>query len=176
MYKKKIFFLLLLISSYPLIASEKSFQEFTTKNYFAPIQEEALNLNVVCRKNFDDKGKKKYYELLFYNNNKNVFDLNQHFRAVQVGHKNLKIPFYSFTVWNWFQSIGIESKKNTFITTTEQSTIRRSELVSPLLVKSIIDSSKFKIYFHYLKDNTKSSGLFKVLNIKELNNCFESDF
>ena len=153
-------------------ADEQSFKEFTTQNYFAQIKNDALSLRVVCRKSYDDDDKKKYYELIFYNGKKNVFDLNKHFRAYQVGHRNLKTPFYSFTVWNWFQALAIKSKKETFITTTEQNTMRRSEIIPPELVSAIIYSAQFDIFFHYLKDNTKSTGSFKVSNPNVLRKCF----
>lgn len=168
----KLFLLILSLFSSLVLADTKSFNEFSTQNYFAPIVEDALKLKVVCRKSYDDNNKKKYYELLFYNNGKNVFDLNKHFRSFKEGHKNLKTPFYSFTFWNWFQSIAIESGGQNFMTSTEQFSVRRSELVPSDLVTEIINDGLFSIYFHYLKDNTKSYGLFKVTNPEVLKDCF----
>lgn len=168
----RLFFLTLSLFSSFAIADSKSFDNFSTQNYFAPIVEDALNLNVVCRKSYDDNNNKKYYELLFYNNGKNVFDLNKHFRAFKEGHKNIKTPFYSFTFWNWFQSIGVKSGNQSFLTSTEQFSVRRSELVPSKLVAEIVTNGSFVIYFHYLKDNTKSFGLFTVTNPDVLKDCF----
>ena len=168
----RLFFLTLSLLSSFAFADTKSFNEFSKKNYFAPIVNDALNLKVVCRKSFDDDNKKKYYELLFYNKGKNVFDLNKHFRAFKEGHKNIKTPFYSFTFWNWFQAIAIESGEKTFMTSTEQFSVRRSELIPSNLAEEIVSDGIFTIYFHYLKDNTKSFGLFTVTNPDVLKDCF----
>ena len=56
-------------------ANGQSFKEFTIGNYFAPINEKYLELTAVCRKNYDEKEKKKYFEILFYNQGKNIFDM-----------------------------------------------------------------------------------------------------
>ena len=118
------------------------------------------DLNAILNKSFDKI------------TNNFEFDLNKHFRSFKEGHKNLKTPFYSFTFWNWFQSIAIESGGQNFMTSTEQFSVRRSELVPSDLVTEIINDGLFSIYFHYLKDNTKSYGLFKVTNPEVLKDCF----
>ena len=91
--------------SFLLHSKDHSFEDFTEANFFAAIDDSYLNLKALCRQSFDEKDRKKYYEILFYSNGKHVFDLNKHFRAFEIGHRNLKKPFYSFTVWNWFHSL-----------------------------------------------------------------------
>ena len=171
MIKKYILFTLLVVTTN--IASGQSFEEFTLGNYFAPIDEKYEQLNVVCRKVYDDKDKKKYFEILFFNQGKNVFDLNKHYKTYLQGRKKLKPPIYSFTVRNWFQTIAIESGKANFITSTQQNILRRNEVIPENLSKAILKSGQFNIYFHYLNDNTKSVGKFKVSNNKVLIECFE---
>jgi hypothetical protein len=169
---KKYLILLLLLINFPA-ANGQSFKEFTVGNYFAPINEKYLELTAVCRKNYDEKEKKKYFEILFYNQDKNVFDMNKHYKTYQQGHKNLKPPIYSFTVRNWFETIAIKSGKYEFITTTAQSNIRRNEIIPNNLSQEILNSGQFDMYFHYQNDNTKSVGRFKVINKEVLGNCFE---
>lgn len=162
-------FLLMSVS----VAIGQSFKDFTSGNYFAPINEKYLKLTAVCRKNYDEKDRKKYFEILFYNQGKNVFDMNKHYKIYQQGHKNLTPPIHSFTVRNWFQTIAIQSGKSEFITTTRQSTMRRNEVIPNDLSQAILSSGQFDMYFHYQNDNTKSVGKFKVSNNKELINCFD---
>ena len=169
---KKYFLFALLLMNVSIVKSE-SFKEFTSGNYFAPIDERYLQLTAVCRKNFDEKDKKKYFEILFYNQGKNIFDMNKHYKIYQEGYKNLKPPIYSFTVRNWFQTIAIQSGKSEFITTTKQSSIRRNEVIPKILAESVLNSGQLDIYFHYQNDNTKSVGRFKVINKEVLGNCFE---
>jgi hypothetical protein len=171
MIKKYSIFLFLMMPFSVLIG--QSFKDFTSGNYFSPINEKYLELNVVCRKNFDEKDKKKYFEILFYNQGKNVFDLNKHYKIYQQGHKNLTPPIYSFTVRNWFQTIAIKSGKHDFIATTQQTSMRRNEVIPNALSNAILNSGQFNMYFHYQNDNTKSFGKFKVTNNKELNECFD---
>jgi hypothetical protein len=169
---KKYLILFLLLINFPA-ANGQSFKEFTVGNYFAPINEKYLELTAACRKNYDEKEKKKYFEILFYNQGKNVFDMNKHYKIYQQGYKNLKPPIYSFTVWNWFQTIAIQSGKPEFITTTQQSSIRRNEVIPNDLADLILSSGQLDMYFHYLNDNTKSVGKFKVSNNKVLIDCFD---
>tara|TARA_B100000795_G_scaffold262435_1_gene240367 strand:- start:422 stop:937 length:516 start_codon:yes stop_codon:yes gene_type:complete len=169
---KKYFLFALLLMNVSIVKSE-SFKEFTSGNYFAPIDERYLQLTAVCRKNFDEKDKKKYFEILFYNQGKNIFDMNKHYKIYQEGYKNLKPPIYSFTVRNWFQTIAIQSGKSEFITTTKQSSIRRNEVIPKILAESVLNSGQLDIYFHYQNDNTKSVGKFKVSNNKVLIDCFD---
>jgi len=171
MIKKYLLFSLLLINL--SVANGQSFKEFTLGNYFAPIDEKYLELTAVCRKNYDEKEKKKYFEILFYNQGKNVFDMNKHYKIYQKGYKNLKPPIYSFTVRNWFQTIGIQSGKSEFIATTQQTSIRRNEVIPNNLAESILRSGQLDMYFHYQNDNTKSVGKFKVSNNKALIDCFD---
>ena len=98
--------------------------------------------------------------------------MNKHFKTYQQGRKKLKPPIFSFTVRNWFQTIAIESGEYNFITTTDQKTLRRNEVIPKDLSKAILNSGQFKIYFHFLNDNTKSVGKFKVSNNKVLIDCF----
>jgi|TARA_B110000093_G_C12814299_1_gene344148 hypothetical protein len=169
---KKYLILLLLLINFPA-ANGQSFKEFTVGNYFAPINEKYLELTAACRKNYDEKEKKKYFEILFYNQDKNVFDMNKHYKTYQQGHKNLKPPIYSFTVRNWFKTIGVKSGKYEFISTTDQRSIRRNEIIPDKLSQAILNSGQFDMYFHYQNDNTKSFGRFKVINKEVLGNCFE---
>ena len=169
---KKYFLVTFLLLNFS-VANGQSFKEFTEGNYFAPIDEKYLELTAVCRKNYDEKEKKKYFEILFYNQGKNVFDMNKHYKIYQQGYKNLKPPIYSFTVWNWFQTIAIQSGKPEFITTTQQSSIRRNEVIPSNLAEAILSSGQLDIYFHYQNDNTKSVGKFKVSNNKVLIGCFD---
>ena len=169
---KKYLILLLLLINFPA-ANGQSFKEFTVGNYFAPINEKYLELTAACRKNYDEKEKKKYFEILFYNQGKNVFDMNKHYKIYQKGYKNLKPPIYSFTVRNWFQTVAIQSGKPKFITTTQQSSIRRNEVIPGNLAEAILSSGQFDIYFHFQNDNTKSVGKFKVSNNKVLIDCFD---
>ena len=171
MLKKYCLFLVLIINFNS--ATGQSFKEFTSGNHFAGIDEKYLQINVACRKIYDEKKRKKYFELLFYNQDKNVFDMNKHYKVYQQGHKNLKPPIYSFTVRNWFRAIAIKSGKHEFITTTPQNNIRRNEVIPDNLAKAILNSGQFDMYFHYQNDNTKSIGKFKVSNKKDLVNCFE---
>jgi hypothetical protein len=171
MLKKYLLFLFLVTNfSY---AVGQSFNDFTLGNYFAPIDDKHLKLTVSCRKNYDEKERKKYFEILFYNQDKNVFDMNKHYKIYQQGHKSLKPPIYSFTVRNWFKTIAIKSGKYEFIATTSQSNIRRNEIIPDNLSKAILDSGHFDMYFHYQNDNTKSAGRFKVVNKEALENCFD---
>jgi hypothetical protein len=156
-----------------LFSKEHSFKDFTEGNYFAPIDENYLQLKAVCRKNYDNKDRKKYYEVLFYSHDKHVFDLNKHFIGTQPGHRNLKKPFYSFTLWNWFNAVAVKTKSEEFISNTAQLDKRRSEIIPRDLVKDILDDGRFTVYFHYLMDNSKSVGTFKVSNPELLRTCFE---
>ena len=69
--------------------------------------------------------------------------------------------------------IAIKSGKYEFITTTDQSNIRRNEIIPDKLSQAILNSGQFDMYFHYQNDNTKSVGRFKVINKEVLGNCFE---
>ena len=169
---KKYFAFILLVTNLSYAVGQ-SFTDFTAGNYFAPIDEKYLNLTVKCRKHYDEKERKKYFEILFYDQDKNVFDMNKHYKKYQQGHKNLKAPIYSFTVRNWFKTIAIKSGKYEFITTTDQSNIRRNEIIPDKLSQAILNSGQFDMYFHYQNDNTKSVGRFKVINKEVLGNCFE---
>ncbi len=156
-----------------LFSKEYTFKDFTEGNYFAPIDDSYLQLKAVCRKNYDEKDRKKYFEIMFFSNEKHVFDLNQHFMAFQTGYKNLKKPFYTFTVWNWFESIAIKSSQTEFMSNTPQLDRRRSELVPENLVEEMLTSGEFTIFFHYLMDNTKSKGQFRIINLGVVKSCFE---
>ena len=68
-----------------LQANELTFDEFAGANFFAPIDESYLKLNAKCRKNFDDNGKKKAFEVILYNKDKHVFDLNKHYSSHHKG-------------------------------------------------------------------------------------------
>jgi len=155
----RILLILTVLFCCTLFSKEHSFKDFTEGNYFAPIDENYLQLKAVCRKNYDDKDRKKYYEVLFYSHDKHVFDL--------------KKPFYSFTLWNWFNAVAIKTKSEEFISNTAQLDKRRSEIIPRDLVKDILDDGRFTVYFHYLMDNSKSVGTFKVSNPELLRTCFE---
>ncbi|MAS00214.1 MAG: hypothetical protein CMH24_02470 [Nitrosomonadales bacterium] len=169
---KKIIWVLFLSTIFSS-ATGQTFKEFTSGNYFAPIDEKYLQLTAKCRKVYDEKDRKKYFEILFFNQEKNIFDMNKHYKTYLQGRKKLKPPVFSFTVRNWFQTIAIESGKYNFITTTDQNTLRRNEVIPKDLSKAILNSGQFNIYFHFLNDNTKSIGRFKVSNNKVLIDCFE---
>jgi hypothetical protein len=57
------------------------------------------------------------------------------------------------------------------MTNTDQITMRRNELISEGLFSDIVKYGKFKVYFHYLLDNSKSVGNFKISNPKALRDC-----
>ena len=162
-----------LLFNFNLFAKDHSFKDFTEANYFAPIDNNFLQLKAVCRQNFDEKDRKKYFEILFYSKNKHVFDLNKHFRAYEVGHRNLKKPFYTFTIRNWFHTFAIETKNEKFISNTSQLTKRRNEVIPEKLFNDILAHGKFTLFFHYLMDNTKSNGEFTVVNPAALSSCFK---
>ncbi len=166
-------FIILIIFSFSVTsqARELSYTEFTLGNSFSPIDDSYLMLEAKCRKSYDEREQKKYYEVLLYSDGKHVFDLNKHFKSNLVGRKNLKIPFYSLSVWNWFDTLAIKTKKNKFITNTDQRTMRRNELIPEGLFSDIVKYGKFKVYFHYLLDNSKSVGNFKISNPKVLRDC-----
>ena len=96
----KIYFFLIIIFCGFLQAKELTFDEFASANFFAPIDESYLKLTAKCRKNFDDNGKKKAFEVILYNKDKHIFDLNKHYSSHHKGHKS-KIyntsPFKNFT-------------------------------------------------------------------------------
>jgi len=152
-------------------SKELTYSEFTLGNSFSPIDESYLELEAKCRKSYDERNKKKYYEILLYSQGRHIFDFNKHFTSNLVGRKNLKLPFYSLSVWNWFDTLAIKTKKNKFMTNTDQRTMRRNELIPKGLFDDIIKYGKFKIYFHYLLDNSKSVGDFKIINPKVLRDC-----
>ncbi len=166
-------FIILIIFSFSVTsqARELSYTEFTLGNSFSPIDDSYLMLEAKCRKSYDEREQKKYYEVLLYSGGKHVFDLNKHFKSNLVGRKNLKTPFYSLSVWNWFDTLAIKTKKNKFITNTDQRTMRRNELIPEGLFSDIVKYGKFKVYFHYLLDNSKSVGNFKISNPKVLRDC-----
>ena len=166
-------FIILIIFSFSVTsqARELSYTEFTLGNSFSPIDDSYLMLEAKCRKSYDEREQKKYYEVLLYSGGKHVFDLNKHFKSNLVGRKHLKIPFYSLSVWNWFDTLAIKTKKHKFMTNTDQRTMRRNELIPEGLFKDIIKYGKFKVYFHYLLDNSKSVGNFKIINPKALRDC-----
>ena len=56
---------------------------------------------------------------------------------------------------------------------TAQLDKRRSEIIPRDLVKDILDDGRFTVYFHYLMDNSKSVGTFKISNLELLRTCFE---
>ena len=93
----KIYAFLMLIFFGFAQANELTFDEFANANFFAPIDDAYLKLNAKCRKNFDDNGKRKAFEVILYNKDKHVFDLNKHYSSHHKGLKYLKIPFYTFT-------------------------------------------------------------------------------
>jgi hypothetical protein len=167
----KFIILIIIFFSVTSQARELSYTEFTLGNSFSPIDDSYLVLEAKCRKSYDEREQKKYYEVLLYSKGKHVFDLNKHFKTNLVGRKNLKIPFYSLSVWNWFDALAIKTKKNKFMTNTEQRTMRRNELIPEGLFADIIKYGKFKIYFHYLLDNSKSVGNFKISNLKAVRDC-----
>jgi hypothetical protein len=150
---------------------ELTYTEFTLGNSFSPIDESYLKLEAKCKKSYDERDQKKYYEILLFSKGKHVFDLNKHFKSNLIGRKNLKIPFYSLSVWNWFDTLAIKTKKHKFMTNTDQITMRRNELISEGLFSDIVKYGKFKVYFHYLLDNSKSVGNFKISNPKALRDC-----
>ena len=167
----KFIILIIIFFSVTSKARELSYTEFTLGNSFSPIDDSYLVLEAKCRKSYDEREQKKYYEVLLYSKGKHVFDFNKHFKTNLVGRKNLKIPFYSLSVWNWFDALAIKTKKNKFMTNTEQRTMRRNELIPKGLFDDIIKYGKFKIYFHYLLDNSKSVGNFKISNLKAVRDC-----
>jgi len=167
------FIIFCLFYNFNLFAKDHSFKDFTEANFFAPIDEDYLKLKAVCRQNYDDKNRKKYFEILFYSNQNHVFDLNKHFRAYELGHQNLKRPFYSFTVRNWFHALAIKTKNVNFISNTSQLTKRRNEIIPEKLFEDILGDGEFTLYFHYLMDNTKSSGNFQVINQEIVRKCFD---
>ena len=150
---------------------ELTYSEFTLGNSFSPIDESYLELEAKCRKSYDERNQKKYYEVLFYSKGKHVFDLNKHFKSNLVGRKNLKVPFYSLSVWNWFDTLAIKTQKHKFMTNTAQKTMRRNELIPEGLFSDIVRYGKFKVYFHYLLDNSKSVGNFKIINPTVVRDC-----
>ena len=150
---------------------ELTYKEFTLGNSFSPINKSYLELEAKCRKSYDEKDQKKYYEILLFSKGEHVFDLNKHFKSNLVGRKNLKTPFYSLSVWNWFDTLAIKTKKHKFMTNTDQRTIRRNELIPEGLFVDIVKYGKFKVFFHFLLDNSKSVGNFKIINPKVLRDC-----
>ena len=167
----KLIFITIIFFSTIGQARELTYTEFTLGNSFSPIDESYLELKAKCRQSFNEKKQKKYYEVLLYSKGEHVFDLNKHFKSNLVGRKHLKIPFYSLSVWNWFDTLAIKTKKHKFMTNTDQRTMRRNELIPEGLFKDIIKYGKFKVYFHYLLDNSKSVGNFKIINPKALRDC-----
>mgnify|MGYP001222412969 FL=1 len=152
-------------------ARELTYAEFTSGNSFSPIDESYLELKAKCRKSYDQRNQKKYYEVLLYSRGEHVFDLNKHFKSKLVGRKSLKTPFYSLSLWNWFDTLAIKTKKHKFMTNTDQRTMRRNELISEGLFSDIVKYGKFKVYFHYLLDNSKSVGNFKITNLEVVRDC-----
>ena len=150
---------------------ELTYNEFTLGNSFSPIDKSYLELEAKCRKSYDERDQKKYYEILLFSQGNHVFDFNKHFKSKLAGRKNLKTPFYSLSVWNWFDTLAIKTKKNKFMTNTDQITMRRNELIPEGLFEDIVKYGKFKVYFHYLLDNSKSVGNFKIINPKVVKDC-----
>ena len=171
MYKIIIF--IIFSFSFAAQGTEMTFEEFAKVNYFAPIDKDYLELNAKCRKNYEDNGKKKAFEVILYNKDKHVFDLNKHYNSHYEGHKHLKRPFYSFTFWNWFNKVAIETKSYEFMSNTSQKNMRRNELISKELFEEIVNNGQFNIYFHYLMDNSKSKGKFFIVNPATVKSCFE---
>jgi hypothetical protein len=167
----KFIILIIIFFSATSQGRELTYTEFTLGNSFSPIDENYLELEAKCRKSYDERDQKKYYEVLLYSRGKHVFDLNKHFKSNLVGRKNLKAPFYSLSVWNMFDTLSIKTKKHKFMTNTDQRTMRRNELIPKGLFDDIVKYGKFKIYFHYLLDNSKSVGNFKIINPKVVRDC-----
>ena len=57
------------------------------------------------------------------------------------------------------------------MTNTSQESMRRNELISEGLFNEIIRLGEFQVYFHYLLDNSKSVGNFKIVNPGDLIDC-----
>ena len=85
----------------------------------------------------------------------------------------MKRPFYSFTFWNWFNKVAIETKSHQFMSNTDQKNMRRNELISKEMFMEIVENGQLTIYFHYLMDNAKSKGRFVIANPSEVKNCFD---
>ena len=73
---------------------ELTYNEFTLGNSFSPIDKSYLELEAKCRKSYDERDQKKYYEILLFSQGNHVFDFNKHFKSKLAGRKNLKTPFY----------------------------------------------------------------------------------
>ncbi len=166
----KLIVLILFFSNF-ILAKELTFNEFTEANFFSEIDPSFLDLEAKCRKNFDENDQIVFLEILLYSHGNNVFDFNKVYKSTLVGRENLKTPFYTFTVWNWFNALAIKTKKNKFMTNTDQESMRRNELISEDLFNDIIQEGDFQVYFHYLLDNTKSVGNFKINNPNTLKDC-----
>ena len=171
MYKYFIF--IILTFSCVIHSNELTFDEFTKTNFFAPIDNKYLKLKAECRKNYDEKGKRKAFEIILYNKNNHIFDLNKHYSSFHEGHKYLKRPFYSFTFWNWFNKVAIETNGAKFMSNTMQKNMRRNELISKELFTEIINEGKFSVFFHFLMDNSKSKGNFIITNPAIIKECFD---
>ena len=54
-----------LLFNFNLFAKDHSFKDFTEANYFAPIDNNFLQLKAVCRQNFDEKDRKNILKFYF---------------------------------------------------------------------------------------------------------------
>ena len=164
-------FIVLLFFTTITSAEELTFHEFTEGNFFSNIDPSYLELKAKCRKNYDDNNQIKFYEIILFSKGGNVFDFNKVLKSNLVGRENLKKPFYTFTVWNWFNALAIKTPNHEFMTNTSQESMRRNELISEGLFNEIIRLGEFQVYFHYLLDNSKSVGNFKIVNPGDLIDC-----
>jgi hypothetical protein len=141
---------------------DKTFENFTSRLQFAPIDPKFSEASVVCKNRYREprtasekivkllrlsKGKyvRDYNEILFYSDGMRWMDINQApSDDGSIFNKNYK---YSLTLWDWYNTVAIKSGEKYYLSPHRQPSFGRwNEAISNDMVKEIADSAAFNIY------------------------------
>ena len=141
---------------------DKTFENFTSRLQFAPIDPKFSEAYVVCKNRNREprtasekivkllrlsKGKyvKDYNEILFISDGKRWMDINRTSSDDgSIFNQNYK---YSLTLWDWYNTVAIKSGGKHYLSPHHQPSMGRwNEAISNDMVEEIADRAAFNIY------------------------------
>ena len=170
--------IIIIISAKSSYSSETlTYEKFINSEEFVAIDSQKLNLHYSSCKTYKKNGKVSYKEIKLLLDKNEVLHINEHHDFLNdYQSKNYTKPFYSISMWAWYQTVAFKTKNSDYFSNYIQSVKRRNMIVPKQLISDILSYNEFRVYLHQDKqsNNKKYFGDFSIGNNFEPKKCFNN--